>query len=100
MKMFSRACSKAYATRTVYFIFARHAIGYSVLSALKVRGPAHTPFQGTEAPIKDVAANSGLSNIAMRSARLKTHWTVIPDKNNPTNPRGLKQLTMNPPATV
>jgi len=88
------------AEREDYFNFARHAISFSVLSAVKVRGPAHTPFKGTEAPVKEVAANAGLSNIAMRSARLKTHWTVIPDKNNPSNPRGLKQLTINPPATV
>lgn len=88
------------AEREDYFNFARHAIGYSVLSALKVRGPAHTPFKGTEAPIKELAANAGLSNIAARTARLRPHWTVIADPSNPTNPRGLKQLTINPPAPV
>jgi choline dehydrogenase-like flavoprotein len=88
------------AEREDYFNFARHAIGFSVLSALKVRGPAHTPFKGTEAPNKDVAANAGLSNIATRSARLRTHWTVVPDPGNTSNPRGQKRLTINPPAPV
>ena len=84
--------------REDYFNFARHAIGFSVLSALQVRGPAHTKFKGTEAPIKSVSANSGLSNIAARSARLRTHWTVVEDPNNKSNPRGVKQLTINPSA--
>ena len=80
------------AEREDYFNFARHAISFSVVSALKVRGPNHTPFKGTEAPDKDTKVNIGLSNIAARSARLAPHWSVNADPNNPSNPRGVKRI--------
>ncbi len=41
------------------------------------------------------SGNSGLSNIVTRSARLNPHWHVKPD---PGNPRGIKQIVVNPPA--
>lgn len=86
--------------REDYYNFARHAIGFSVASALAVRKAHNLPYMDPQRKMPPTSVNAGLSNIAARTARLAPHWTVVPDKNNPSNPRGLKQLTINPPATV
>lgn len=80
--------------REDYFNFARHAISFSVMSAITKNGlgPGRVPFKGTEKPDDDTKVNTGLSNIAARTARLAPHWSVGDDLNNPTNPRGVKRL--------
>ena len=82
------------AEREDYFNFARHAISWSVLSAITKNGvgPGRLPFKGTEAPDDDTRVNTGLSNIASRTARLAAHWSLGPDPNNPANPRGVKRI--------
>lgn len=89
------------AEREHYFNFARHCISFSVLSALEIKkGGGTFPYMNPERKMPHVSVNSGLSNIAARTARLKPHWTVVPDPNNPTNQRGVKRLTINPPAAA
>jgi choline dehydrogenase-like flavoprotein len=83
--------------RDGYYNLARHAIGFSVLSALKARGAHQIPFTGTKMP-PDPAINAGLSNIVARTARLKPHWDVVADPNNAGNPRGIKRYHANPAA--
>ena len=85
------------AARKKYFDRARHAIGYSVLSALTA-GDANIPLRSDLEPnlkkqVMDAAVNTGLSNIIARTARLDPHWDVIPD---PNNSRGLKQIHIKP----
>ena len=73
--------------RDAYFELARHAIGYGVLSALQARAAGHLPHTGPSLP--PGAVNTGLSNIATRSARIDPHWHVAPD---PGNNRGIKRI--------
>src|SRR5690349_5469934 len=68
------------AARKKYYARARHAISYGVLSALKA-GDANLPLRSDLAPdlkkpVLDLAVNTGLSNIVMRTARLEPHWDV------------------------
>lgn len=77
--------------REDYFNFARHAIGFSVVSALAVR--KNLPFTDPNRKMPPASVNSGLSNIAARSARLNPHWTVVEDPNNHGNKRGVKRIT-------
>ena len=77
--------------RDEYYDLARHAIGYSISSALKVRG-TNLPYRDVKLPPASV--NSGLSNIIARTARLDPHWHVKPD---PNNSRGIKQIVLNKP---
>lgn len=79
--------------RDDYFNLARHAIGFGIVSALESRAADNIPYRGEKMPPH--SGNSGLSNIVMRSARLNPHWQV---KTDPTNPRGIKQIVVNPPA--
>jgi choline dehydrogenase-like flavoprotein len=72
-----------------WFHLARHAIGYSVLSAWDAWEASQIPFPGPGMPGK--AVNTGLANIVTRSARLDPHWKM--DQADPDNPsRKLKQL--------
>lgn len=77
--------------RNDYYEFARHAIGYGVLSALAARDVNNLPFKGTALPPGNI--NPGLSNIVARTARLNPHWDVIPD---PNNSRGVKRIHLAP----
>ncbi|HEX8180790.1 MAG TPA: GMC family oxidoreductase [Pyrinomonadaceae bacterium] len=87
------------AEREHYFNFARHAISFSVLSALQLKQAGGSfPYMHPTRNMPPVSVNAGLSNIAARTAHLKPHWSIVPDPNNPTNPRGVKRLTSNPPA--
>jgi choline dehydrogenase-like flavoprotein len=79
--------------RDRYFDLARHAIGYGVVSAIESRAANNIPYRGEKPPPH--SGNAGLSNIVTRSARLDPHWRVKPD---PTNPRGIKQIVINPPS--
>lgn len=81
------------AEREDYFNFARHAIGFSVMSALAARKANNLPFNDPNRKMPPAFINTGLSNIAARTARLNPHWTVVPDPNSPGNPRGVKRLT-------
>jgi len=80
--------------RHYYYNLARHAIGYGVISAREVDAAGNLPYVGERLPPDNV--NAGLSNIVTRSARLNPHWKVV-DEANPFNPRGTKQITINPP---
>src|SRR5438128_11497196 len=62
------------AEREDYFNFARHAIGYSVMSALEVRKAHNLPFNDPNRKMPPSSVNSGLSNIAARTAHLDPHW--------------------------
>jgi choline dehydrogenase-like flavoprotein len=77
--------------RHYYYNLARDAIGYGVVSA---REATTIPYVGKGLPLHNV--NPGLSNIVMRSARLNPHWKVT-SKDDPFNPRGTKQIVINPP---
>lgn len=79
--------------REDYFNFARHAIGFSVVSALAVRKAHNLPFNDPNRKMPPASVNSGLSNIAARTAHLNPHWTVVEDPNNPGNKRGVKRIT-------
>jgi choline dehydrogenase-like flavoprotein len=81
--------------RDGFYNLARHAISFGVRSALRA-GDGHIPFLGAKMP--DEAVNAGLSNIVARTARLKPHWDVVADPNNPANPRGIKRYHENPKA--
>jgi choline dehydrogenase-like flavoprotein len=85
--------------REFYFNFARHCISFSVMSALETRN-AGFPYMEPNRKMPHLPVNAGLSNIATRTARLNPHWTTEPDPNNPSNPRGIKRLTLNPLATT
>ena len=88
--------------RDFYFDLARHAIGYGVISALKVAGENGSdrfkklPYVGVSPP-PDPNVNAGLSNIVTRSARLDPHWMVIDD---PLNSRGIKQIDPQSPGNA
>ena len=84
------------AERDGYYNLARHAISFSVVSALKARASHQIPFSGTRMPPDPI--NAGLSNIVARTARIKPHWDVVADPNNTANPRGIKRYHQNPPA--
>jgi choline dehydrogenase-like flavoprotein len=74
-------------TRNSYYDLARDAIGFGVLFALHKRAVARDPsLASTPTP---PAVNTGLSNIATRSARLDPRWKVEPD---PNNQRGVKRI--------
>ncbi|HKA22085.1 MAG TPA: GMC family oxidoreductase [Blastocatellia bacterium] len=77
--------------RDQYYDFARHAIGYGVLSALQARGANNIPFKGAALPPGNI--NPGLSNIVARTARLNPHWDLITD---PGNSRGVKRIHLAP----
>jgi choline dehydrogenase-like flavoprotein len=79
--------------RHYYYNLARHAIGYGVISALKAASNKNIPYVG-EGPPPDPNVNAGLSNIVTRSARLDPYWKV---KDDPLNPRGIKQIDTDPP---
>ncbi len=81
------------AERDAYFNLARHAIGFGVVSALESRAADNIPYRGEKPPPH--SGNSGLSNIVMRSGRLDPHWTI---KLDPSNPRGVRQITLHPPS--
>jgi len=81
------------AEREDYFNFARHAISFSVMSALAVRKAHNLPFNDPNRKMPPSSVNSGLSNIAARSAHLNPHWIVVEDPNNPGNKRGVKRIT-------
>ena len=77
--------------RDQYYDFARHAIGFGVLSALQARAANNIPFRGAALPPANI--NPGLSNIVARTARLNPHWDLIAD---PGNSRGVKRLHLAP----
>ena len=81
------------AEREDYFNFARHAIGFSVVSALTVRKAHNLPFNDPDRKMPPASVNSGLSNIAARTAHLNPHWTIVKDPSNPGNTRGQKRIT-------
>src|SRR5215813_10026498 len=80
--------------RDGYYNLARHAISFSVISALKARGTHQIPFTGKGMP-PEPAINAGLSNIVARTAQLNPHWDVVADPNNTRNPRGVKRYVPN-----
>ena len=77
--------------RDQYYDFARHAIGFGVLSALQARVANNIPFRGAALPPANI--NPGLSNIVARTARLNPHWDLIAD---PGNSRGVKRIHLAP----
>ena len=77
--------------RDQYYDFARHAIGFGVLSALQARAANNIPFRGAALPPANI--NPGLSNIVARTARLNPHWDLIAD---PGNSRGVKRIHLAP----
>jgi hypothetical protein len=85
-----------------YYDLARHAIGYGVVSALKVAGDngsdafRNLPYVGVSPP-PDPDVNAGLSDVVTRSARLDPHWKV---KDDPLNSRGVKQIDPQSQANV
>lgn len=82
--------------RDHYYELARHAISYSVLSALQARDDANIPYvdkNGTKT-MPAGWVNSGLSNIVTRSARLTPHWDNV--DQGTFNSRGLKQIHLVP----
>jgi choline dehydrogenase-like flavoprotein len=74
--------------RDQYYDLARDAIGLGVGYALYQRDVARDPNTASPTPPKPV--NTGLSNIATRSARLNPRWLENPDPLNAK--RGLKQI--------
>jgi cholesterol oxidase len=74
--------------RAEYFDLARDAIGYGVGYALYQRDVARDPSKVSPQPPKPV--NTGLSNIATRTARLNPNFVVKPDPLNAK--RGVKHL--------
>jgi choline dehydrogenase-like flavoprotein len=64
-----------------WYDLARHAIGYGVLSAWTALEGGLIPYVGNNPPKE--AVNTGLSNIASRTARLDPQWKTIPDPKNP-----------------
>src|SRR5258705_262830 len=82
--------------RDYYYDFARHAIGYSVLSALQARDDGNLPYvdKNNTKAMPAGWANSGLSNIVTRSARLNPHWDI--QDQGAFNRRGLKQIHLVP----
>ena len=67
---------------------ARDAIGLGVVRALYDRDVAADPSKAVPTPPNPV--NTGLSNVATRSARLSPRWKHLPDPLNPR--RGLRRL--------
>ena len=90
--------------RQRYYEFARHAIGYGVVSAYKARKLNRVPFfhqipdDEKKAILKD-AVNTGLSNIVTRTARLEPGWTINKEID-PNNVRGIKQIFIDPNAKM
>jgi choline dehydrogenase-like flavoprotein len=74
--------------RDAYFDLARDAIGFGVGYALYQRDLARDPQNVSVQPPKPV--NTGLSNIATRTARLNPRFVVEPDPRNAK--RGVKHL--------
>ena len=82
--------------RDHYYDLARHAISYSVMSALQARDENNIPYvdKNNTKAMPAGWVNSGLSNIVTRSARLHPHWDI---QNQGTfNSRGLKQIHLVP----
>lgn len=76
------------AARDQYYDLARDAIGIGVLWALNDRETKQNPaFQPV---VAGPQVNTGLSNVATRTARLDPRWIVKPDPNNAA--RGVKQI--------
>lgn len=73
--------------RRIYFDYARHAIGYGVLSAFDRHKDNKFFFRGQ--PLPDGLPYPGLSNIVTRTARLTPNWDKLPD---PLNSLGLKRI--------
>jgi choline dehydrogenase-like flavoprotein len=82
------------AERDRYYDFARHAIGYGVVSALRASQSGNIPFQGPSLPPGFV--NPGLSNILAKTGRIDPHWAIRPE---PNNARGVKHIVVNTPPT-
>lgn len=80
----------SHAERDKFYDLARHAIGYGVLSAWAAE--AQVPWSGPGLPPQSI--NTGLSNIATRSARIAPHWKTVPD---PGNSRGVKRIDLHKP---
>lgn len=76
------------AARDHYYDLARDAIGIGVLWALNDRETKQNPAFQPAVPGPQV--NTGLSNVATRSARLDPRWVVKPDPDNAA--RGVKQI--------
>jgi cholesterol oxidase len=74
--------------RDDYYDLARDAIGLGVVHALYQRDIARDPAKVSPTPPKPV--NTGLSNVATRSARLNPRWLQQPDPLNAK--RGLRQI--------
>jgi choline dehydrogenase-like flavoprotein len=74
--------------RDEYYDLARDAIGLGVLHALYQRDVAGDPGRAVPSPPKPV--NTGLSNIATRSARPNPKWLELPDPLNAK--RGLRRI--------
>src|SRR5215211_7650195 len=70
--------------RDDYYDLARDAIGLGVLYALYQRDIARDPSKTIPTPPKPV--NTGLSNVATRSARLRPRWLEKPDPLNAKRP--------------
>lgn len=83
-------------TRQKYYDLARNAISYGVVAALKAE-TLPDAAQKKAALTAPESVNTGLSNIVMRTARLKPHWEV---KDDPNNSRGIKRLQINLTATM
>jgi choline dehydrogenase-like flavoprotein len=82
--------------RDHYYDLARHAISYSVVSALQARDDANIPYvdKNNTKAMPAGWVNSGLSNIVTRSARLTPHWDNV--DQGTFNSRGLKQIHLVP----
>jgi choline dehydrogenase-like flavoprotein len=76
------------ATRDRYYDLARDAIGIGVLWALNDRQKKQSPAFQPVVPGPEV--NTGLSNVATRTARLDPRWVVVPDPDNAA--RGVKRI--------
>jgi choline dehydrogenase-like flavoprotein len=74
--------------RDEYYDLARAAIGLGAIKALYDRDVAGDPTKASPTPPKPV--NTGLSNIATRSARLDPRWAQLPDPLNAH--RGLRRI--------
>jgi choline dehydrogenase-like flavoprotein len=89
--------------RQDYYERARHAISFGVVSASKATALNMIPFlhsatSGDKDAILKDAVNTGLSNIVMRTARLKPHWDV--DTSDSNNVRGTKRIRINSDALM
>ena len=86
------------ANRAEWFDLARHAIGYGVLSAWETweHWSGKGMFVHQPPTDKTLPLNTGLSNIATRSARINPAWTVVQNPLDAT--KGIRRL--DPKATT